>query len=329
MFDGFSLLRPMWLLGLIPLAGLVWWWWRESLTDTLWDGVVDKELQRYVIEPPQHKRHTSAIALFAGWCLCLLVLAGPVWEQRPVPLYSSVDSSVILFDLSNSMYAEDVKPNRLTRAVFKLKDVFEQSAGQQLGLVAFSERPYVISPLTDDFATIESFLPSMSPEVMPIQGSRVDLAIFQGIDLLKQSGVSAGHLLLVTDATISSRDVTAAKAARKAGHIVSVMGVGTAQGAPLRDTDGKFIKNSSGAVVVPKLDVSGLKKLSATGGGSYIDVKSDQLDLHQLALNAMNDGEKQTDIADQQGSYWIERGPYLVVLLAILSLALFRRGLAW
>jgi len=256
-------------------------------------------------------------------------LAGPVWERRPVPLYSAVDSSVVLFDLSNSMYAEDVKPNRLKRAIFKLRDVFDQSGGQQLGLIAFTERPYVLSPLTDDFATIEAYLPSLSPEVMPVQGSRVDLAVTAGQNLLAQSGVSTGHLLLITDSDLKARDVNAVERARAAGHIVSVMGVGTLQGAPLRDSEGRFVKNSVGSVVVPKLDVSALKKLSRTGGGVYIDVNSDQLDLQSLAQSTLGAGTREAEMQDQQGNYWIERGPWLVVLLALAALAFFRRGLAW
>lgn len=329
MFEGVSILRPWWFIGLIPLFGMLWLWWRSVVKDSLWDGIVDNELQPYVLDAPSDKKHYGVLGLFLGWFLTLVILSGPVWEQRPVPLYSSVDSTVILFDLSNSMLAEDIKPNRLTRAVFKLKDVFEQSGGQQLGLVAFTERPYVISPLTDDFATIESFLPSLSPDVMPVQGSRVDLAIEHGQALLSQANVSNGHLLLITDAEIGSKDLDAANAARADGHVVSVMGIGTRRGSPLRDSTGKFIKNSFGTVVVPKLDVAALKKLSRAGGGSYLDLKSDQMDLQALAMQAMNDGEKATEVTDQQGNYWIERSPWLVLILALASLALFRRGLAW
>ena len=328
--SGFDLqwLRPLWLWGLVPLLLLFAVWLRHGAHGkSAWERVVDPQLQPYVIDGITSKRTVAPFALFAGWALSLLMLAGPVWEQREVPVFQAQQAEVVLFDLSRSMLSEDVAPNRLTRARFKLSDLLEHSKGRQIGLIGFTERPYVISPLTEDTDTIDAFLPSLSPDIMPVQGSRLDLAIDRAVDLLEQAGVQQGHILLIGDHEVGARDIDAATRAREAGHRLSVLAVGTAAGKPLRDDQGQFIVDASGSIVVPQLNMVSMNDLATAGAGRAVGLSTGSRDLDQLAqvrdAVAVEAGDP---MAAAQKTYWIEYSPWLVWPLMGAALCLFRRG---
>ena len=291
---------------------------------------MDVALQPYVIESGAGSSKRASWILFLVWAIAIIILAGPVWEKTEVPVFAARPAVVTLFDLSPSMRLDDVKPDRLSRARFKLEDFLDQSKDMQVGLIAFSERPYVISPLTDDISTVSAFLPSLTPEIMPVQGSRVDLAIVRAVELLDQASVSNGSIFLITDSRIGQRDIDAAVHARSRGHSVSVLGVGTESGAPLRGPDGQFVKSRSGSVVVPQLDLEQLRRLTDAGGGITVKMSPGQRDVDtilDIALRARIDLE-QNSSGEPVAHYWVERSPWLLPFVLLASLMLFRRGVA-
>jgi len=298
--------------------------------ESAWEQIVDPELQPYVIEPAQKGTSGLRWLLVFGWSICLMVLAGPVWDKHEVPVFKGQQAQVVLFDLSRSMYSDDIKPSRVARARFKLTDLLNAASGLQIALVAFAERPYVVSPLSDDANTIAAFVESLDPAIMPAQGSRLDLAIEQGVDLLSQAGVEQGQLVLITDSDVSAKAVAAASAAAAAGHRLSVIGVGTTKGAPLRSEDGRFLQDNTGAIVVPQLKPDALNSLARAGEGEFTVLKNNDDDIRQIGriqekiAVAGNTSEKEAT-----NEYWIEYGPYVVVMLLLLSLLFFRRGVIW
>ena len=320
-------LRPLWLWMLLPWALMLFYWFRRNAGKSAWEHVVDPALQPYVIDGDAAKTGPAPAMLFAGWALSIVLLAGPVWQQLEVPVFQAQQAEIILFDLSGSMLTDDIAPDRLTRARFKVADLLAQSQGRQIGLVGFTERPYVISPLTEDVQTITAFLPSLTPDIMPVQGSRLDLAIDDAVDLFEQAGVSQGHILYVGDQRIGETDLAAASRARQMGHRLSVLAVGTAAGRPLRDEQGQFVKDSSGAIVVPQIDMVAMNELAANGGGRAAPISADNQDLDELAkvresvaIEAGDPGEV------NRQTYWIEYSAWLLWPLGFAALWLFRRG---
>jgi len=332
----FVFLRPFWLWAYLPLLLLVIFWWRRRQPLGNWDALVDKQLQAYVIESGSERRSWAPLLMFAVWALCILLLAGPVWEQQEVPVFEAEESEVVLLDLSRSMLTDDIKPDRLTRARFKLRDLLKRSQGVQIALLAFSERPYVISPLTDDVETIDAFVPSLAPDIMPVQGSRIDLAIDRAVELLQQAKAVNGRLVLITDSEVNDLAIEAASRAQELGHQLSIIGVGTSRGAPLRGADGRFIQAANGAIVVPQLKMDGLQRLAQAGGGVAVKVSSDDSDLDQvLQSNAGLVTRKENaqsslagDNESMQQNWWVERSPLLLPLIVLAALFLFRRGIA-
>ena len=332
---GLHFLRPTWLLGLPALALAALAWWRlGGGRRTGWEAHVDPELAPHVLEGVgaggRSRPSRSPLALFAVWALACLVLSGPVLERRRVAVHDAPGTEIVLVDLSASMLADDLPPDRITRARFKLDALLERADGLEVGLVAFAERPYTVAPPTDDVATLRAFLPSLSPEIVPVPGSRPDLAIRRGVELLERAGAArGGHLLLVTDAEPDAATLEEARRARELGHALSVLGVGTPGGAPLRDARGRFVTDADGAIAVPRLDPAAPARLAEAGGGVGTVLADDAADLdaldavrRSLAPGTIDDGVAG---ATRDAVWWIERGPWVVPLLALAALLPFRR----
>jgi len=317
-------IRPGWLL-LLPLAVLLPWAWkrrRQPAGD--WARVCDEHLLRWLsveqsaVGPRADRRWLAGLALL----LVILALAGPSWQKLPDLSYSARDARVVVLDLSRSMLAEDLRPNRLTRARFRLADLLAATDEGQVGLVSYAGDAFVVSPLTDDMNTIANLLPALQPDIMPVAGSRADLALQMAAALLERSGQPHGQVLLVTDSA-DSRVAAAARKLRDSGVVTSVLAVGTPKGAPI-PSGGGFVSDRSGNVVIARLDRGSLREVAEAGGGRYTEIVAGQPDEDPWA------GDAEAEFAlrdDALGERWKDAGPWLVLLLLPLALAGFRRGL--
>ena len=328
MFD-ITWLRPEWLWGLLPLAALSVYIWRASDRAGEWEALVDPALQPYVLESGASQSKIVPLMSLLFCLLALLMLAGPVWEQKDAPAFKQQQAQLVLFDLSSSMLADDLKPSRLVRARYKLLDLMQQAEGVQMGLIAFSERPYVISPLSDDASTLSAFVESLSPDIMPVGGSRADLAVAEAVTLMQQAGANAGHIVLITDTDVNSNLTQAVERANAAGYKISLMAAGTLKGAPLRDETGQFIKDKNGAVVVPRINLAAYQQLADTGDGVAVmlsDTQSDIASLQNVLSSVSGNGDASQSNTDAVN--WVEYSPYLIPLLMLIVLPFFRRGAA-
>lgn len=220
------------------------------------------------------------------------------------------------------MLAEDLRPSRLTRARFRIADLLAQTEEGQTGLVAYAGDAYVVSPLTNDTNTIASLLPALGPEVMPVTGSRADKAMTLAAALLQRAGFERGEILLVTDATDSRAEAKARELADR-GIVTSVLGVGTAEGAPIPSGTG-FVSDRSGNVVIARLDEASLQRVANAGAGRYSQISATMQDT--APWMSLEGGE----FARREGSLdqrWKDAGPFVLLLLLPLVLMGFRRGL--
>ena len=200
LIDNFHFLRPIWLLALIPVLLFFVAMWRVNSVVTAWDKAIDKNLLPYLLDRSKNaSQRTPLILLFAAWALSILALAGPVWEQLPQPVQKKEDALVIVFDLSLSMFAPDHSPNRLDLAKRKLRDILALREEGQTALVVYAGDAHTVTPLTDDVVTIEALVPSLSPNIMPLFGSKPVEAIELAIGLLDGTDASRGKVLLMTD----------------------------------------------------------------------------------------------------------------------------------
>jgi Ca-activated chloride channel family protein len=327
MLGQFHFLQPLWLLALIPLGLLAWGVATQGSSDSAWRKVCDTHLLRYLLLEGAKAGERLAIWLLSiGWLVAVLALANPAWERRPQPVFQAKDAQVIVLDLSLSMSAPDLEPSRLARARFKVTDILRRSEDGQIGLVVFAGDAFVVSPLTEDADTIEALLNALDPSLMPVQGSRADLGLRQAGELLRQAGLPRGQIVLLADGADGERAAQAAEELHAQGYVVSVLGVGTQQGAPVPDGRGGFVRDASGRVVVPKLESVRLREVAAAGGGRYADIRSNDADLDALRIDWGPRLESEAERTDLQTEAWEERGPWLVLLLLPVAALAFRRG---
>jgi Ca-activated chloride channel family protein len=316
----FHFLRPWWFLALLPVAWLLIALWRRRASGTTWGELIDAQLLSHLwLEPPGRVARLPLWLLGSGWLLTVLALAGPVWERQPEPVWQTQASRILILDLSPSMDLADLPPSRLERARFKITDILARSREGRSGLVVFAAEPHTVTPLTDDDETIANLLSALSTEIMPVAGDAGAPALRLAGALLARTGVQQGELLLLTDGLADpGAALAAARQLRAQGHRLSVLGVGTLQGAPMPKAGGGFAG-------MARLPIDSLRELARAGGGAYSGLRVDDRDLTRVLREPRQSAPfAQTD--DSGVERWIERGAWLLPMLLLLAAAGFRRG---
>ena len=326
MLAEFHFLRPEWLWAL-PLIGLVTWGLaHRRLAPGSWQRVVDPGLAPYVLSRNQVRglNYRWWLVLIGG-ILATLSLAGPSWNRVEQPVFRSEQAVVVALDLSRSMDAQDLVPSRLARAKLKILDILERRTSGQTALVVYSSNAFTVTPLTTDADTVAALVNSLSTDIMPSRGSYPLAAIEKGKQLLQQAGVALGEVLLITDGGSSPAAERAAADLKSSGYSLSVLAVGTTDGAPIPRAGGGFVTDRSGNIAVPKLEASGLRALAAAGGGRYAVMTADDRDIETILSGEIGSGsESDESLATDQ---WQEEGPWLLLLLLPIAAMAFRRGL--
>jgi Ca-activated chloride channel family protein len=260
------------------------------------------------------------------WIVAALAASGPSWQKIPQPVHQKQDALVLVLDLSFSMVAGDLQPTRIDRARQKLLDLLERRREGQTALVAFAGDAHTVTPLTDDTPTIANLLPALHPGIMPVPGSNPAAAMEQAVALLRSAGIRQGRILLLTDG-ISEADRAALRTTLDDDNIhLAIMGVGTPTGAPLPLPRGGFLKDNSGTIVMPGLEEATLREVAADFGGRYRRMQVDDSDLDYLLAEDPLGPTEQTLALDRTADAWEDQGHWLVLLLTLPVLTMFRRG---
>ena len=337
-FDNFFFLRPLWLLLLIPLTGLLWHLLQGSRTQqsTPWQRLVDPHLLKYLVVEQgsgnQKRWQTSAqvAALGAALLAATLALAGPTWQRNQLPTYKTRTPVVMVLSLAQSMNATDLSPNRLTRAEHKVRDILHRSKGGDLALVVYSDQPFAATPLTSDAKVIRDMLPELSTSLMPVLGNRLDLAIEQATTLLTQASARQGQILVLADnaGEYPELGVSAAAKSADAGFHVSVLGVGTEAGAALQTSSGKTITDQTGQGYTTRLATKELTEITAAGEGHFALLTPDAKDLDTLLSDTPLPGALTPQLeATMHADVWNDMGYWLLFIPLLLAPLAFRKNL--
>jgi Ca-activated chloride channel family protein len=332
----FHFLRPAWLLALPLLWGLVAWLARRGSRDGDWSQLIDADLLPGLMltqanAAPGAGSNAPWPWLTLAWTLGVLALAGPTWEQDAAPAYRAPAAWVVVLDLSPSMAAPDVPPNRATRARYAIDDLLTAAHGARVGLVVFSDEAYTVAPLTDDVATVRALLPPLAPGLLPSAGDQLAPALTRAGGLLEGSGATHGHVIVFSDGFADPAAAFVAAARLKAeGAVVDVVGVGTAGGAPLAASGGGFVADAGGQPELARLDVDRLQRLAGSGGGRYVDLT--QLPSLIGSLDSASGpmaGSGATPSAapnDVRVAHWRDAGAWLLPGVLFIVALLARRG---
>lgn len=325
----FHFLRPEWLLALIPLAALALWLSYQHKRQGNWLNVCDAELLPYLLQTRTAGKAKARVVwpLSLAFVLTVVALAGPTWQREPAPAFRNDTGLVIALNLSTSMNADDIKPTRLLRSRYKITDLLHQRKDGQSALLVYTQQAFVVTPLTDDVATILNLVGGINTDIMPVQGRNTLAAIRQSVALLKQAGIRQGDILLVTDG-VEAIDPSALKKTR-GPYRISILAVGTETGAPIKQTGGGFLKDRNGNIIVARLQVEPMKKLASLSGGQFqrMTVVNDgdiQALTHFFDRAAKAQGAKDAQL---KLNVWRDFGSYLLWLVVPLAALGFRKGL--
>jgi Ca-activated chloride channel homolog len=302
MIADFHFLRPWWLLTILPLLGLLWVLGRQKPKLHAWSEVCDPHLLNHMLQKKGQGRGLSSL-LFLLLSILFMILssAGPSWYKLPVATYKSIQPRVLVLDMSDNMMVNDLTPNRLSRAKFKLHDLFAHQNAGQFGLIVFTSEPFVVSPLTDDGQTISSLLTSLTPDIMPVNGRNLDSALTEASQLIKQAGYNQGQLLVLTADSPSNASIALVKKLAETGIYSSIMPV-------------KADKNLNPL----------FQRFADAGDGQLIKYTAEANDLDQW-LNSGNQHEF-TLSNDEDIPLWRDEGRWFLIPALLLFLPLFRRG---
>ena len=322
----FHFIRPYWLLALLPFMGMLFFLLKNKLGQGNWASVCDEALLPYLLQQKAVTKSrwpltTGALATL----LTILAIAGPTWDRLPAPVFRNDSALVIALNLSPSMNAEDIKPSRLIRARYKIADILAQRKDGQTALLVYAGDAFTVTPLTDDTETIASQLEALNTDIMPSEGNNTELAINKAVELLKQAGLQKGQILLITD-QVDEDSYSAAK--NLDTYHLSVLGVGTPEGAPIALTAGGFLKDKQGGIIIPKLAADELAKLAEVGRGRYQTITANDADIKYLSADLdqamQQDGKENKNIMLEQ---WDDKGPWLLAIVLPLAALSFRKGL--
>ncbi|MDH3343513.1 MAG: tetratricopeptide repeat protein, partial [Gammaproteobacteria bacterium] len=196
-------------------------------------------------------------------------------------------------------------------------------------LIVYAADAFTVTPLSDDTNTIANLVPTLETALMPSQGSNAYTAIDQSLKLLQQAGSGSGDVLLITD-DITDRDLQSINNLTSKGYRLSVLGVGTEDGGPV-SLNGGFLQDSSGAIVIAKLDPKKLQHAALSGGGLYASIQSDDSDINKLntlfsSRKVKQDNDEATDSMELTADSWQEEGPWLLLFVIPLVALWARKG---
>jgi len=231
---------------------------------------------------------------------------------------------IIALDVSNSMKAEDLIPNRLERAKQAISMLIDKLRGDEVGLIVFAGKAYVQLPITTDYAAAKLFLENIDTDLVPTQGTSLSSAIDLGVESFGPEEGKNKALIIITDGEDHEGGVIEAAAqALKKGVVIHTIGLGSPDGVPIPAFIGKikngFRKDKNGATVITKLNEQVLQEIAVTGHGFYIHASNTELGLNKL-LDEINRLDK-TELLVTKYSDYDDYFPYFIWVAFFLILS--------
>ena len=223
---------------------------------------------------------------------------------------------VIALDVSSSMLAQDIKPNRLERAKYKIIDLLNMLEGDRVGLVAFAGTSYLQCPLTLDYSAAQIFLNAIDTELIPVPGTAIGHAVRTSVKAFNTQDTRSRAIILITDGEDHTGDaIQSANWAKERETKIFAIGIGNTVGAPipnLKPGASGFKKDKDGEVILTKLDEPTLQQMALQTGGSYVRSVSGDMDLKKLYLENIKHKVESKEIKTERKRVWEERFQWMI-----------------
>lgn len=320
------LLRPFWLLALPLPIWLLWRLWHRQRQTGRWQRLLPEAFHAALLTRGKLRNSKLPwVLLGSAWLLACLALLGPSWQHVEQPSLSRADPLVILLETTPAMLATDAGPSRLEQAKRKVLDLLQRREDAQTAVVVFAGSAHTLVPLSNDMATTQNLLEVLKPDLMPESGHRADLAVAQGMELLQRGANGRGRLLFIGSSLNEAERAAIEQMLEDSDQQLLLLGIGTEQGAPVPLADGSFMKDDKGAIVIPRLDDSAMRRFASRVGGRYQQARLDDDDLRNLGLL-----ERSAKLLAQEDTTrldaWHDQGYWLLLPLLLLAACAGRRG---
>jgi len=286
----------LWGLALIPLFGLLFaarMSWKRKAIRRFGDPAL-----MGVLMPDQSigKSRLKFFLLAGAYLMLVMGIADPQIGSRYEEVKRRGVDLIIALDVSNSMLAEDIRPNRLERSKQAIIKLLDKLQDDRIGIVIFAGDAYLQLPSTSDYAAARLFLNTVSNESVQQQGTAIGAAINISTQALPRGGNRSKAIVVISDGENHEDDAIAeAKGAKDAGIVVHTLGIGSESGAPIPNMvngapDG-YKKDEAGTTVISRMNPSMLRDVAAGGGGKFVQASSGDMGLETL-FDEINSMEK-------------------------------------
>ncbi|MEA1874617.1 MAG: VWA domain-containing protein [Bacteroidota bacterium] len=312
---------------LIPVfVGLFWLSrisWKKRLSNYGDLGIVKRLLKNYSTERSIWKFVLEMTTL----ALLIFALANPQFGSRLKEVKREGVEIMIALDVSRSMEARDIKPNRLSKAKRSVELFMNKLDGDIVGMVVFAGEAYIQIPMTDDYASAKMYLSNIDTDLVPVQGTNLADAIDMSVKAFSEDPESSKIIMLISDGENHEADAgEAAELAANDGVIIYTVGMGTREGAPIPAVGGGFYRDKSGNIISSKLNEKILKEIAEKSDGNYMLAGKSGTGLDHVLdeISKLNKTERSVETFsefDDQYQYPLA----LAMLLLIVELLIPRR----
>lgn len=328
-------LRPWWFLALIPLVWLLYLAWQKQLQKGAWQQVIAPQFRQLLLgNNAELQPKVNEKIFYSGlgfiWFISVLALAGPWIKAVEVPAQKSQQGVVIVLDLSLSMLADDISPNRLARVKYTLTDLLKQHPEYATGMVAYAGSAHTISPISEDNQTLLNLLPSLNPLLMPSYGSKPLKALEKAKQLFIGNQTNQGHIIWITD-DIEKHEVDDISAwLEKESYSLTMLSIGTTEGGAVQIPGYGLLKDENDSVVLPKIPVQDFQTLTNKTDIKWLQFDP-QVDIVKALLptKSIIETRENRDESEQQKQvqHPLDIGFYFIFLILPFVALLFRRGI--
>lgn len=280
-------------------------------------------LSELMPEVSPKRQHLKFWILFASITLVILIIAGPQFGSKLETVKREGVEIMVCLDVSNSMLAEDVAPNRLDKAKQMLSRLTDGFKNDKVGLIVFAGDAFTQLPITSDYISAKMFLSSINPDMVSTQGTAIGSAINLAMRSFTPNETADKVIILITDGENHEDDaIGAAKKAAEKGVHVNIVGMGQPQGAPIPlGGSNNFMKDKEGNVVITKLNEQMCQEIAAAGNGMY--VRADNTNTALKALQSEIDKMNKAELDSKVYSEYNEQFQFLAWIALFLLIAEF------
>ncbi len=314
-------------LGLVPVFIILYWLhnrWRKKALAAYGDIVI---IQQLIPDVSKSKRIWKFILFTLAFAFLIIGIVNPQVGTKLEEVKRKGADLMICLDVSNSMKAEDLQPNRLEKAKQAISKLINKLEGDRIGIIVFGGEAYVQLPITTDYAAAKLFLESINTDMIPTQGTAIGTAIDLAVESFGKDEGKNKAIVIITDGENHEDDaIKAAEAAEEKQIVIHTIGMGTADGSPIpvykNNVKEGFRKDNEGNTVITKLNEQALKEIATAGSGIYVRASNSDAGLNSV-LEEVSKLEKKQFESKMYSDYEDRFQWFVAVTLVLLLIELF------